>query len=155
MVEKLVKLGLASALLACLGAGLAHAGASDDVIKARQNCMKNGEAAMMKALGGIAKGDAPYSADAVNAALKLEEVACADWDKFWVAGTEKGEMAETKTNAKPEVFSDAKGFGEAGGVWYAAFTAVQKTTDLAGLQAAVPMLGKACQGCHEKYRVSN
>ena len=150
MALKLFKLALASAVFACVGAGIALAGPADDAINARRNCMKNGEGAMMKALSGIAKGETPYSNDAVQAALKLEEVACANWDKFWVAGTEKGETVET--NAKAEVFSDAKGFGEKGGAWYTAYVAVQKSTDEASFKAVLPALGQACQGCHETYR---
>ena len=150
MAVKLFKLALASAVFACVGAGIALAGPADDAITARRNCMKMGNGAMMKALSAIAKGETPYSNDAVQAALKVEGVACADWDKWWVAGTEKGETVETF--AKPEAISDAKGFGEAGGVWYNAYVAVQKSTDEASFKAALPALGAGCQGCHEKYR---
>ncbi len=148
--RKLFKLLVAGGLIAGIGVIPVYAGAADDAIKGRQACMKDGNAAMMKALAAMVKGEKPYDAAAVQAAIALDEAACADWDKWWGAETQKGETAETW--AKPEVWSDAAGFGAAGDASYDAFVAVKDSTDEASFKAAFPALGKSCTGCHEKFR---
>ena len=51
------------------------------------------------------KGEKPYDAAAVQAALAADDAACADWAKWWGADTQKGETLETW--AKPEIWTDA------------------------------------------------
>lgn len=140
--------------LALIGAGLmatsAFAGAGDDAVKGRQACMK-AHGASFGVFMPIMKGEKPYDKAAVAAAFAAEDAACADWDKFWAAGAEKGETM--KTWAKPEIWSDRKGFEAVGGAWYNAAQAVKASADEAAFKAAVPALGKGCQGCHEKFRL--
>lgn len=96
------------------------------------------------------KGEKPFDAAAIASTFEKEGAACADWAKWWGPDTQKGETAETW--AKPEIWTDAKGFEEAGGTWYAAFTAVKGAADEAAFKATFPALGNACKGCHEKFR---
>ncbi len=79
------------------------------------------------------KGEKSYDNAAIQATLDAEGPAC-------------------ETYAKPEIWTDAKGFADAGGKWFEAFTAVKASTDEASFKAAFPALGAACQGCHEKSR---
>jgi cytochrome c556 len=134
-----------------LAATAAYAGAADDAITGRQGCMK-AHIASMKIMVPMTKGEAPYDNAAIQATLDAEGPACADWDKWWSADVKDG--GTLKTHAKPEIWSDAKGFADAGGVWYKAYTAVKASADEAAFKAAFPALGAACGGCHEKFRTS-
>ena len=125
------------------------AGAGDDAVKGRQGCMK-AHGASFGVFMPIMKGEKPFDKAAVAAAFAAEDAACADWDKFWAAGAEKGETLETW--AKPEIWSDRKGFEAAGGVWYNAAQAVKGAADEASFKSAIPGLGDGCKGCHEKFR---
>ncbi len=132
-----------------LSAGFAMAGAADDAIKARQECMKS-HGAMMKVAVPMMKGEAPFDAAALKATYDGEDKACADWAKWWGADTQKGETVETY--AKPEIWTDAKGFEAAGGAWYEAAQKLRAATDEASFKAAFPAVGEGCKGCHEKFR---
>ncbi len=131
-----------------LAATAAFAGA-DDNIKGRQTCMK-AHGASMKIMVPMMKGEAPYDNAAIQATLDAEGPACADWDKWWAADGQEGATVETE--AKPVIWTDAKGFADASAAWYKAFTAVKASTDEASFKAAFPALGASCQGCHEKFR---
>jgi cytochrome c556 len=96
------------------------------------------------------KGDKPYDAAAVQTALGTMQAACADWNNFWPADSMAVEGM--KTHAKPEIWSDPKGFEAAGGAYYNAEVALLATKDEAGFKAAFPALGAGCGGCHEKFR---
>ena len=148
-VGKLLKSVAGSAIVLGFGVSLAYASA-DDAIKGRQNCMKNGNGAMMGVMVPMIKGEKPYDAAAVTAALALDSENCAGWAGWWGADAQKGETL--KTRAKPEIWTDAAGFETAGGAYVAAVTALAATTDEASFKAAFPALGAACQGCHEKFR---
>lgn len=123
--------------------------AADDAIKGRQGCMKS-HGASLEIMVPMMKGEKTYDNAAIQATLAKEEQACADWDKFWGADTQKGETVETY--AKPEIWSDPKGFADAGGKWFQAYTALKATSDEASFKAAFPVLGDACKGCHDKFR---
>ncbi len=139
--------------LALIGAGLmatgAFAGAGDDAVKGRQACMK-AHGASMGVFVPIMKGEKPFDKAAVAAAFAAEDAACADWAKYWAPGLEKGETLETF--AKPEIWTDMKGFEAAGGAWYNAAQAVKAAGDEAAFKAAFPAFGDSCKGCHEKFR---
>jgi cytochrome c556 len=141
-------------VLTALGLGLAASSAhasADEIIKARQACMK-AHAASMKVMVPMFKGETPYDNAAIQATLDAEGPACADWDKWWTADGQAG--ATVKTHAKPEIFTDPKGFADAGAKWYEAYTAVKASTDEAAFKAAFPALGAGCGGCHEKFRTA-
>lgn len=136
----------------CLGfgaIGAAYANPADDAIKGRQACMK-AHGASMAVMVPMMKGEKPYDNAAIQATLDAEGPACADWDKWWAADVQAGATIETR--AKPEIWTDAKGFADAGGKWFEAFTAVKASADEASFKAAFPALGAACQGCHEKFQ---
>ena len=128
-VGKLLKSVAGSAIVLGFGVSLAYASA-DDAIKGRQNCMKNGNGAMMGVMVPMIKGEKPYDAAAVTAALALDGENCAGWATWWGADTQKGETL--KTRAKPEIWTDAAGFEAAAGAYVAAVTALGATNDEAG-----------------------
>lgn len=123
--------------------------AADDIIKARQGCMK-AHGASLEVMVPMMKGEKPYDNAAIQAAFAKEEQACADWDKWWGEDAQKGETVETY--AKPEIWSDPKGFADAGGKWFEAYKAVKASADEAAFKAAFPALGEGCKGCHDKFR---
>jgi cytochrome c556 len=143
---------LAVGALALIGAGfmatVALAGAGD-AVKSRQACMK-AHGASFGVFMPIMKGEKPFDKAAVAAAFAAEDAACANWDKDFAAGTEKGETLETW--AKAEIWTDRKGFDAAGGAWYEAAQVVKAAADEAAFKAAFPKMGAGCQGCHEKFR---
>lgn len=148
MTKRLIHVFAAGCLLV-LGASAALAGPADDAIKGRQACMK-GNGAMMKVLVPMVKGEKPYDAAAVKAAIDETEKGCADWAKWWGPDTQKGETL--KTEAKAEIWSDAKGFEAAGMAYVNAMGALKASTDEASFKAAFGPVGGACKGCHEKFR---
>jgi cytochrome c556 len=140
----------ASAAILGVGITVAYAALSgDDAIKARQACMK-GQGKMMGVLVPMVKGEKPYDAAAVTAAMDEAGAGCANWAEFWPEDSMKSSAVETW--AKPEVWSDKAGFEKVGGDAYAAMQALKATTDEAGFKAAFPAVGAGCQGCHEKFR---
>jgi cytochrome c556 len=139
-------------LTAALCAGLATAavaGPGDDLIKERQGCMK-AQGAAMGVFVPVMKGEKPFDAAAHKAAFDSMGAACANWAKFFAPESQKGETLETW--AKPEIWTDAKGFEVASGKSYNAMIALKAVTDEAGFKAAFPAVGAACQGCHETFR---
>ena len=143
-----IKLAIAGACLG-LGASAVLAGAADDAIKGRQGCMK-AHGASMGVMVPMMKGEKPYDNAAIQASLDAYDPACAGWDTWWGADTQKGETVETY--AKAEIWTDPKGFTDAGGKWYEAFKVLKATADEASFKAAFPAMGAGCQGCHEKFR---
>lgn len=127
----------------------ASAGPIDDLIKERQACMKS-QGAAMGVFVPVMKGEKPFDAAAHKAAFDTMGAACANWAKFFTPETAKGETVETW--AKPEIWSDAKGFEAASGKGYAASEALKAVTDEAGFKAAFPAFGAGCQSCHETFR---
>jgi cytochrome c556 len=149
MLMKTISKFLVAAALLGAGAVAAYAGAADDAIKGRQGCMKSHGGLMGVAVPMI-KGEKPFDKAALDAAYAADGAACADWAKWWGADTQKGETVETF--AKPEIWTDAKGFEAAGGEFYNAYVALTKATDDASFKAAFPAVGAGCKGCHDKFR---
>jgi cytochrome c556 len=146
----LSKLPIIAAALLGLGPTSAFA-SGDDTIKARQACMKAQGAAVFGLFFPIMKGEKPYDAAGVKTAYDAMEAACADWNNFW---TEDSMTSTTlKTKIKPEILTDKAGFDQVSNAAYEAITALGKTSDEAGFKAALPAVGAACQGCHEKFRL--
>lgn len=131
-----------------LTATSAIAGPLDDIVTARQACMKaNGKA--MGTFVPIVKGG-PYDAAAVQTAIASMEAACAGWASWWGEEAKTGETVVSR--AKPEVWTDKATFDAAGMAYYNAVQALKATTDEAGFKAAFGAVGGSCQGCHEKFQ---
>ncbi|CAN5324059.1 cytochrome c [soil metagenome] len=131
-------------LVAGLGATVAFAGPIED----RQAGMKQ----VGKSVGAMVpmfKGEKPYDA----ATVKTATAGIHDgWEKAFAAFTEDSKEGPPETYAKPEIWSDPEGFKAAQKNAMIALEAVAASTDEASFKAAFPALGKACGGCHEKFR---
>lgn len=145
-----LKIVLAVAIAAGLGVGTAIAAGEPQTV--RQDEMKKVGGAM-GALGGIAKGERPYDAAAVTAALTtLAEVAKAYPDHF-PAGSETGMGSE----ASPKIWENMADF-QAKAANLATIAEAQLASlpaDQAGVGATMQALGATCGDCHQTYRLKN
>jgi cytochrome c556 len=104
------------------------------------------------ALAGIAKGDKPYDADAIKAALTtISETAKAFPDQF-TPGTEN---ASADSEASPKIWENMDDFkARSAKLGADADTLLaQLPADAAGVGAGLKTLGANCGGCHQNYRV--
>ena len=128
-----------------LGASLAVLAA--DAFQDRHMAMEEINDAM-KALGAIAKKEAPFDATVVktNATTIADNLKLAS--TLFPPGSGGGESL-----AKPEIWSDAAGFGKTMKDAQAAAVALQSVSDEAAFRPALGALGGNCKACHEKYRL--
>jgi len=122
-------------------------------VKARQSKMTL-YAFNLGLLGGMAKGDIEYDAQAAGlAASNLAALTSIYMPGAWMKGTDNFEMEGTRAlpdlwSADPaEVGAKAKTLDDAA----QAFAQVAGT-DLAGLRGGIGAVGKACGACHKAYR---
>lgn len=148
MMKKTVIAAVIGALAAgALVGATTIAFAQADIIKQRQDNRK-ATGPLMKGIKDAidAKGDAKI---VVTNAAKLKELEAA-FDKMFPAGSDKGD-----TKALPTVWSDSAGFAaasKAADVAYDKLAVAGGSGDWAQIQAAFGDTGKACGGCHTKYR---
>jgi cytochrome c556 len=141
------KLILAISVLA-----LGSAAASADPIGDRQALMKE----RGKLVGGLAKmvkGEQPFDADAVLAALKGLE---ANAEKFDAEALfPKGSEAGGDTTAAPKIWEDMAGFKAAEDKYLADVKAAVDAapTDVDALNAQIGKIGPDCASCHQSYRI--
>ncbi len=146
-MRKTLVVAIAGALAAgAMVGGATLALAQADVVKERQDNRKQ-TAAAMRAIKGIidAKG---ATTDAVAQAAKLKTLEIA-FVKMFPAGSDKD------SKALPTVWSDSAGFmaaSKASEVAYDKLSAAAGSGDMAALTAAFADAGKACGGCHDKFR---
>ncbi len=125
-------------------------------LKARQGQMRI-MAINLGILGGMARGNIEYNADAAQAAAdSLAGVAMINQGPLWPEGS--GEDAINGTIALPAIWTDNAGFMERWAAFQDGAAALQ--AGASGGQAALgPLMGQiggACQACHEKFqRASN
>ena len=102
------------------------------------------------ALGGIAKGDKPYDADVVKAALTtIAETAKVFPEQFGP----NSDKADTEVNAKLWDNMDDFKAKAAKLSSNAEMALAQLPADAAGVGAALKTLGADCGACHQAYRV--
>lgn len=104
-------------------------------------------------LGGMARGNIPYDAEAAQvAAANLVAVSGINPLNMFPAGSDN--MALETTRARPEIWDNIP---DVGAKWAAFGTAATALAAVAGdgqaaLGPALGPLGGACQACHEAYR---
>ncbi len=138
--------------LALSAVALAASAATADPIADRQALMKaNGKAAGQ--LAAIAKGEKPFDAAAVLAALQTlsDDAQKLDVATLFPAGSETG----GDTTASPKIWEDAAGFQAAVDKFKTdtAAAVAAPPADVDGVKAALGVLGQNCSSCHEAFRV--
>lgn len=138
-------------LLAISLFALTASAASADPIADRKALMKaNGKAAGQ--LAAIAKGEAPFDAAAVLAALTTinDDAQKLDVAVLFPAGSDTGD-----TTASPKIWEDMAGFQAKVDKFKtdAAAAVAAPPADVDGVKATLGVLGQNCGGCHEMFRV--
>jgi len=149
---KLASRCLAIALVILAGAAEAQM-KPEDAIAFRQSGYKF----MAWNMGRIkANVDGQYNKDeVVQAANAIQAIANSGMGKLYLPGTDKGKGWKD-TEVKPELFTDKEGVGKVAKAFNEAANEMAKVAangDAAAAKAQFGELGKACKGCHEKYRV--
>ncbi|CAN5908583.1 hypothetical protein BH11PSE3_BH11PSE3_15260 [soil metagenome] len=142
---------LVVAIVGFLAAGMMAGGATialaqADVVKERQENRKQ-TAAAMRAIKGVIDAKGP-TAPAAEQAAKLKTLEAAFVNMF-PPGSDKD------SKALPTVWSDSAGFmaaSKTADTAYDKLAVAAGSGDMAALTAAFGEAGKACGGCHEKYR---
>lgn len=130
-----------------IASGLAVFAQSGDPITQRQNLMKNNQE-QMRALTGMARGQAPFNAATAQAAFQQLEQNASRIPALFPAGSHQG-----KTAALPTIWERKADFdAHAAKLQQDARAAQGAVTDQASLQAALQRVGQNCGGCHEPYR---
>lgn len=128
--------------------------AIEAAIKARQAQMQM-YAFNLGLLGGMAKGEIDYNADAAKAAASnLASLAKLDQSRMWPKGSDLETLGKDKT-ASLAVLWSAESTGREKGMAMATAAMAMETAAGDGLDAlrgAIGPLGKSCGGCHELYR---
>lgn len=133
--------------IVAIGTSVAFAGPIED----RKAIMKaNGKAA--GELAAMAKGEKPFDAAAVAAALQTlnEDTQKFDVAALFPAGSDKGDTA-----ASPKIWEDMAGFTAKADAWKKAVAdaVAANPQDVAALGPHLQAIGQACGGCHETYRL--
>ncbi|MBL0374435.1 cytochrome c [Rhizobium sp. KVB221] len=143
MIKRVLAAGilcLFSATVVVSAAGMEEARVAD--------MKKNGGA--MGALGAIAKGEKPYDAETVKAALTSIATVIKGFPAHFGPGTE-----QDSKGASPKIWANMDDFKAKADKLGADAEAIlaQLPADQAAVGAAVAALGKDCGSCHELYRI--
>jgi cytochrome c556 len=145
-MKKIVSVLMATAL------GLSVVSAFADVKEDREAFMKENGKLVFGTLGPVAKGEQPFDAAAVAAALKAYGDHAA---KFDVAALFPEGSGGEGTESLPKIWEDAAGFQKSVDDYkaVAAAAAASNPADVTALQAQLDAIGKSCGACHEVYRL--
>lgn len=149
---------LAAAVIATSAIGDGHADkAIEAAVKARQSQMTL-YAFNLGLLGGMAKGDIDYDADAASAAARnLAALSQMDQSRMWPQGSDSATLGADKTSALPAIWEAGSTASEKGMAFATAALAMEEAAGngLDALRGAIGGVGKSCGGCHESYRQKN
>ncbi|WP_137700535.1 c-type cytochrome [Marimonas lutisalis] len=108
-------------------------------------------------LGGMAKGEIEYNADAASAAASnLAALSKLDQSRLWPAGSDNMELG-TETAALPAIWDADSDVMAKGTAFVEAAAAMEQAAGggLDSLKGAIGPLGASCGGCHKAYRQPN
>jgi cytochrome c556 len=123
-----------------------------EAVDARQHNLKDLGGAF-KAVRDQARKPQPDMTQVQQAAEQIQQLA-ADMNAWFPKGSEPGEDIET--DAKTAIWTDSKGFASALAKFQQEapkLLTLAKANDADGLKKQVTVVGGACKGCHDKYRV--
>lgn len=106
-------------------------------------------------LGGMAKGEIDYDADAASkAAANLASLTALDQSRMWPQGSDTEALGPEMTRALPKIWTAESKAGEIGGQLKDAAAAMEGAAGggLDALRGAIGNIGKACGACHDDYR---
>lgn len=144
----------AALMLAAAPAIAQEADKIDKAVKARQSLMTL-YSFNLGLLGGMAKGEIAYDAEAAkHAADNLAALTAIDQTGMWPEGSDIETLGEKKSAALPVIWTKTAEFAEDRDALtkVAAEFAGAAGTDLDALKAGIGPVGKACGACHEDFR---
>lgn len=121
--------------------------ASDPIVQRQEAMEKIGES--MKALGGMARGEAPFDAAAVEKYAKTIAEQLDHAKGFFPEGSGQG---STETWAKPEIWANKADFENTLKSAHEAAVALATVREEAAYRPALGKLGQNCRTCHDNYR---
>jgi cytochrome c556 len=123
--------------------------AQSDPIAARMALMK-GNNDNARAMIQTIRGQKPFDGAAVETAFAQWAETAQKLPGLFPENSKTGE----KTRATPKIWENKKDFDEKAAAFSKAVadTRAQAVASLDGLKAAIPVVGKACDNCHEDYR---
>ncbi len=152
----LMKRWVLAVLSVVIFSGGASAQDAEGAVKARKALMQV-YSHYLGTLGGMAKGEIEYDAEAAGAAAaSLAALSGLDQSNLWPQGSDNVALGEA-TRALPAIWTTYPAVTESGEAFGKAAAAMAEVagTDLASLQAAMKDLGASCGGCHKSYRQPN
>jgi len=149
---------ITAAVVATTAMGDGHADkAIMAAVKARQSQMTL-YSFNISVLGGMAKGDIAYDAEAASAAAsKLAALAQMEQSRMWPQGSDNEAPGTEATAALPAIWQPGSTAAEKGMALAEAAIAMEQTAGagLDALRGAIGAVGKSCGACHESYRQKN
>ena len=155
MIKKIALLAAAGAVAATAVWAGGHSSPEAQAVNARKAHMQL-YAFNLGILGGMARGNAEYDAEAASAAAaNMAALTSMAQAAYWPMGTDNESMEGTK--ALPNLWTDFAGAAKIGGDLAAASAALAETAGdgLEALQAGMGPVGGACGACHRTYRQSD
>lgn len=136
-----------------MATGVAAQVKPEQQIKWRQSAMQVQGWSMARIKANL---EGTYNKDQViQAANLIQAAANGGLGSLFPAGTEKG-SGWRETQTKPEFFTDTDKVKEVGGAFNKEANELAKvaaTGDAAAVKEQFGKVGKACKGCHDKFRV--
>jgi cytochrome c556 len=145
-------LAVTAAAVTCASVTIAQNQSAAETVKSRQQGLKSLGAAF-KLIRDELRSESPDAAKIRAAAADITHAAGAIGIWF-PAGT--GPESGVKTDAKPEVWTDAAGFAAARTAFVREadkWAQLSNSADRSAWKDAAASLGQSCKGCHDKYRV--
>ena len=132
-----------------MGIGIAAIAAQVDAIKARQALMKQNDAGG-RLLSQMARGRVPFDAAKADAAFAQFADTAAKLPSLFPDNSNTGD-----TKASPKIWQNKTDF-DAKAAEFAKVVAENRprVKTLDGVKAALPAVGKACDNCHDQYRLN-
>ena len=128
-------------------------------VSAQQDALKNAQTVMKAtgkntgALAAMVKADKPYDQATVDASLAVLEETAKKLPTLFPESM-KGLPSDDDYSASPKIWENKADFDAHIATFAKTVTdAKSSVKDLGTLKAAVPVIGKACGGCHETYRI--
>ncbi|WP_425085770.1 c-type cytochrome [Ruegeria profundi] len=137
--------------VAAIGTAIAHQ-SENPAVKARTSIMQL-YAFNLGTLGGMAKGEVDYDAEAATrAANNLVVLTQIDQSAMWPQGSDN--VSDPSSRALPAIWENFPDVGAKGQAMADAAVAMQAAAgqDVEALKAAMGDLGGSCSACHKAYR---
>ena len=133
--------------------GVGVVAAQQDLVAQRASLMKANGKNLGTVLSATAKGDKPYDQAAIDAALNVLDNTAKKLGSLYPDAT-KGLKTDGDFRASPKIWENKAGFeAEIASFAKAVGEAKAKVKDVDSLKASIPAIGKACDSCHEGFRV--